>query len=85
MHRINHASLSIVTLQPFRWTARAAWHRLSTRRRRIPARSNQAAHERIDSESPPLNGKTPIHLKTPSILKHREAADASASALTSDD
>jgi multidrug efflux pump len=83
--KLNRASLSVLTLQPLRWTVRAGWHRLSARRQAYRAQVEQISVEHTQPEShvpsPPVNGKSPIHLKTPSMLKHREAADA----VTSDD
>jgi multidrug efflux pump len=84
MPALNHASLAVITLQPLRWTARMAWHRLSAKRQAHRAEVQQIA-EQAEAESylptPPVNGKSPVHLKKPSMLKHREAADA----VTSDD
>jgi multidrug efflux pump len=82
MHHLNHASLSVLTLAPFRWTARAAWHRVTGRRRRpFPVPSHKRTVETADLDSPPVNGKTP-HLQPHVIRKQLEAADAPAGALS---
>jgi multidrug efflux pump len=88
--KLNRVSLSVLTLQPLRWTVRAGYQRLATRKRAYRAQVERISIENSVIEngqpephvpSPPVNGKSPIHLKTPSMLKHREAADA----VTSDD
>jgi multidrug efflux pump len=84
MHHLNRASLAVVTLQPFRWTARAAWHQWSAKRRSV--RTPPLRGERPAGADPlPVNGKPHVHLKTPSMRTRREEADASATAMTSDD
>jgi multidrug efflux pump len=79
MHHVNRASLAVVSLAPVRWTARAAWHRMTGRRRPfdVPAREEPAGT--TASDSPPVNGKTP-HLKPHVLRKQLEPADAPSGA-----
>jgi len=99
MQRVNHVSLAVVTLKPFRWTARMAWHRLVAARQssRTPKPAirgrtdgqHVGLEELIDSKSPsgtpPINGRAPINLKTPSMKKRLEAADVPASGMPNDE
>jgi hypothetical protein len=97
--KLNRASLSVLTLQPFRWTVRAGWHRLTSagRVRRLELSAETAAGidgddlgltnlpHTVNSDSAPLNGKAPLHRKPHSLRTHLEAADASTRAVTNDD
>ncbi len=81
MHHVNRASLAVITLAPFRWTARAAWHRVTGRRRPFPASRQKRPVESAELDSPPVNGKTP-HLQPHVMRKQLEAANAPAAGLS---
>jgi multidrug efflux pump len=87
--KLNRASLSVLTLQPFRWTVRAGWHRLTVARRTRRLEHDDLAlpilPHTVNSDSAPLNGKTPLHLKPHSLRTHLEPADTSTRAVTNDD
>jgi multidrug efflux pump subunit AcrB len=99
MQRVNHVSLAVVTLKPFRWTARKAWHQLVAARQssRTPKPAvrgrtdgqHVGLDELIDSKSssgkPPINGMTPMNLKTLSMKKRLEAADVPSSGMPNDE
>jgi multidrug efflux pump len=80
MHHLNRASLSVLTLAPVRWTARAAWRRVTGRRRPRPVPAHKRLVETSDLDAPPVNGKTP-HLQPHVMRKQLEAADAPAGGL----
>ena len=82
MQHVNRASLAVLTLAPIRWTARAAWHRATGRRKRpFPVPAHKRPVETVDLDSAPVNGKTP-YLQPHVMRKQLEAADAPAVGLS---
>ncbi len=87
MHFANRLSLDVLTLKPFRWTARAAWHQLAARRasrRRVDKATREIADVNSLPHPPQVNGTKP-KLMTPSMRKHLEAADAAAGGIAHDE